>query len=79
MALVADEQATRWFLPAPGPEQPQANVDTGVAHIARIYNYWLGGKDNISQVVSVTPHSDRTKPIQARHGVYSKIAWLAVA
>jgi hypothetical protein len=31
--------------------------DTGTAHIARVYDYWLGGKDNISQVVPVTPVS----------------------
>jgi hypothetical protein len=48
MALVADEQATQWFSPAPGEEQSQADVDTGVAHIARVYNYWLGGKDNFT-------------------------------
>lgn len=24
------------------------DVDTGVAHIARVYNYWLGGKDNFA-------------------------------
>jgi hypothetical protein len=53
--------------------------DTSVAHQARMYDYVLGGKDNISQVVSVTPHSDRTVPIQARHGVYSKIAGLTRA
>ena len=47
MALVADEQATSWFLPAHGAEPP-AEVDTGVAHIARVYNYWLGGKDNFA-------------------------------
>jgi hypothetical protein len=29
-------------------EQPRADVDTGVAHIARVYNYWLGGKDNFA-------------------------------
>ena len=48
MALVADERSTQWFSPAPGEEQSQANVDTGVAHIARVYNYWLGGKDNFT-------------------------------
>src|SRR3984957_16033715 len=48
MALVADEQATQWFSPAPEEEQSQADVDTGVAHIARVYNYWLGGKDNFT-------------------------------
>jgi hypothetical protein len=29
---------------APGPDVP--SFDTSVAHIARVYNYWLGGKDN---------------------------------
>jgi hypothetical protein len=27
---------------------PLARVDTGVAHIARVYDYWLGGKDNFA-------------------------------
>jgi hypothetical protein len=25
-----------------------ARVDTSVAHIARVYDYWLGGKDNFA-------------------------------
>jgi trans-aconitate methyltransferase len=28
-----------------GPPMP---FDTGVAHVARVYNYWLGGKDNFA-------------------------------
>ncbi len=35
---------------APGPEDPAdaagAGIDTTVPHSARIWNYWLGGKDN---------------------------------
>jgi len=27
---------------------PAAEFDTGYAHSARIYNYWLGGKDNFA-------------------------------
>ena len=45
---VTEEQPATWFLPAPVDDQPQADVDTGVAHIARVYNYWLGGKDNFA-------------------------------
>ncbi|BCL17064.1 SAM-dependent methyltransferase [Micromonospora sagamiensis] len=30
----------------PGPTHPSARIDTSVAHPARRYNYWLGGKDN---------------------------------
>jgi len=26
----------------------QAEIDTGVPHIARVYDYWLGGKDNFA-------------------------------
>lgn len=28
-----------------GPDEP-VSFDTGVAHVARVYDYWLGGKDN---------------------------------
>ncbi|HEU0213826.1 MAG TPA: SAM-dependent methyltransferase [Jiangellaceae bacterium] len=27
---------------------PLANIDTSVAHSARVYDYWLGGKDNFA-------------------------------
>ncbi|MGH3978322.1 MAG: SAM-dependent methyltransferase [Pseudonocardiaceae bacterium] len=30
---------------SPGREQPP-DIDTSVAHTARVWNYWLGGKDN---------------------------------
>jgi S-adenosyl methyltransferase len=28
--------------------EPPAAIDTTVAHQARIYDYWLGGKDNFA-------------------------------
>jgi hypothetical protein len=28
--------------------EPDHHLDTGVAHIARVYNYWLGGTDNFA-------------------------------
>ena len=46
--------------------------DPTVPNVARIYDFMLGGKDNISQVVPGTPHSCRTVAIQARHVAYSK-------
>jgi hypothetical protein len=58
-------------------EKPPA-IDISVAHPARIYDYWLGGKDNISQVVPDCPHSDRTPVIQARHAVFSNTDVMAV-
>jgi S-adenosyl methyltransferase len=34
----------------PGPDEPDdtagTGIDTTVPHSARIWNYWLGGKDN---------------------------------
>ena len=46
---------------APSPAAPDT-FDTSVAHIARVYNYWLGGKDNYAadreaaeQVMSAYP------------------------
>ena len=52
--------------------------DPGVANAARMWNYWIGGKDNISQVVSRWPHSDRTVDVQARQGIYSNVESLTV-
>jgi S-adenosyl methyltransferase len=41
--------------PVPGwaddEERYADGLDTSVAHQARVYDYWLGGKDNISQEV----------------------------
>ncbi len=33
--------------PPPGQEQPP-KIDSSVPHSARIWNYWLGGKDNFA-------------------------------
>ncbi len=27
-------------------QRPGPDIDTSVSHVARIWNYWLGGKDN---------------------------------
>ena len=48
-------------------------LDITVPNVARIYDFILGGKDNISQVLSDVPHSTRTGIIQARQTHYSKI------
>ena len=36
------------WLAAPLPAGELAEIDTSVAHPARVYDYWLGGKDNIA-------------------------------
>jgi hypothetical protein len=44
-------------------EDPQVTLDTSVAHPARVYDYWLGGKDNFAadreaaeQVIAANPN-----------------------
>jgi S-adenosyl methyltransferase len=48
--------------PAPDPARPAAGIDATVAHPARVYDYWLGGKDNFAadrkaaeQVIAARP------------------------
>jgi S-adenosyl methyltransferase len=53
-------------------------IRTDVAHPARVYDYLLGGKDNISQEVSAIPHNGSTVAIQARQANDSKITSFAV-
>ncbi len=54
-------KADSW-LTAPIPDSQPAEIDTSVAHPARVYDYWLGGKDNFAadreagdRVLAVTP------------------------
>ena len=58
---------------AAGPEDPEdiagAGIDTTVPHSARIWNYWLGGKDNYAvdreagdQYVKDLPRHRRHRP-----------------
>jgi len=42
------------------PAGEQVPLDTSVPHIARVYDYWLGGKDNIAQVVPAIPYNGLT-------------------
>jgi hypothetical protein len=35
-------------VPEPGENDQAPAFDTSVAHVARVYNYWLGGKDNFA-------------------------------
>jgi hypothetical protein len=52
----------QWFHGITRSQYPAVEIDTGVAHPARIYDYWLGGKDNFAadreaadQVTEVNP------------------------
>ena len=53
-------------------EAHMPEFDTSVPHIARVYDYWLGGKDNISQVVPASPYSGPTVNVQKRHTNFRK-------
>jgi S-adenosyl methyltransferase len=57
---------------------PVSQFDASRPHVARVYDYLLGGKDNISQVVPAPPYSDPTVIGQACHAHYSKITSFAV-
>ncbi|HEY1640720.1 MAG TPA: SAM-dependent methyltransferase [Streptosporangiaceae bacterium] len=55
-----DPQPGDWLNPA--EDGPDVEIDTSVAHPARVYDYWLGGKDNYAadreaaeRVLAVTP------------------------
>ena len=37
-----------WLSASPGEEPGAPEFDTRVAHVARVYNYWLGGKDHFA-------------------------------
>ena len=58
---MADDKQEGW-LTAPLPAGKPAEIDTSVAHPARVYDYWLGGKDNFTadreagdRVLAATP------------------------
>ncbi len=41
--------ASEWLsAPLPSGDEERVDFDTSVAHIARVYDYWLGGKDNFA-------------------------------
>jgi hypothetical protein len=75
---MASEGATAASDTAPEPGGAPA-FDTSVAHVARVYNYWLGGKDNFAadraaaeQAISAFPdivHSARANRAFLRRAV----------
>jgi hypothetical protein len=47
--------------PAPGPERPLATY-ASIAHVARVYDYLLGGKDNFAADREAAEHAIRINP-----------------
>ncbi|HXZ71687.1 MAG TPA: SAM-dependent methyltransferase [Streptosporangiaceae bacterium] len=68
------------WLSAPLPEQggQLSEIDTSVPHIARVYDYWLGGKDNFAADRAVAEAAMREDP-NVVEGVRGNRAFLARA
>jgi S-adenosyl methyltransferase len=68
------------WLSAPLPEQggQLSEIDTSVPHIARVYDYWLGGKDNFAPDRAVAEAAMREDP-NVVEGVRGNRAFLARA
>ncbi|HUL26767.1 MAG TPA: SAM-dependent methyltransferase [Streptosporangiaceae bacterium] len=65
--------------PLPGEEGgPLPDIDTSVAHIARVYDYWLGGKDNFAPDRAAAEAAMREDP-NVVEGVRGNRAFLARA
>jgi hypothetical protein len=64
--------------PLPGQGGRLSEIDTGVAHIARVYDYWLGGKDNFAADRAVAEAAMREDP-NVVEGVRGNRAFLARA
>jgi hypothetical protein len=59
VSAVGEDRGTEWIDSEDGPA---VEIDSSVAHPARVYDYWLGGKDNFAadreaaeRVLAVTP------------------------
>jgi len=68
------------WLSAPLPEQGGrlSEIDTSVPHIARVYDYWLGGKDNFAPDRAAAEAAMREDP-DVVEGVRGNRAFLARA
>jgi SAM-dependent methyltransferase len=68
------------WLSAPLPDQggQLSEIDTSVPHIARVYDYWLGGKDNFAPDRAVAEAAMREDP-NVVEGVRGNRAFLARA
>jgi SAM-dependent methyltransferase len=68
------------WLSAPLPDEggPLSEIDTSVPHIARVYDYWLGGKDNFASDRAAAEAAMREDP-DVVEGVRGNRAFLARA
>ena len=59
--------------------KPAAALDTSVAHPARVYDYWLGGKDNFAADREAAEQVIAVNPILVLPGVRANRAFLGRA
>jgi SAM-dependent methyltransferase len=64
--------------PLPGEGGQLSEIDTSVPHIARVYDYWLGGKDNFASDRAAAEAAMREDP-NVVEGVRGNRAFLARA
>ncbi len=69
---------TQWWKSAAGEDHESPDLDTGVAHIARVYDYWLGGKDHFKADREAGDEVMRLNP-NIRSSVRANRAFLARA
>jgi hypothetical protein len=72
-----------WFAPA-DEERELPRFDTSVAHIARVYNYWLGGKDHFAADreagdLAIKAYPDTRSSVQANRGFLRRTVRYLVA
>jgi len=67
-----------WLQAPLADEEPLPEIDTSVAHIARVYDYWLGGKDNFAPDRAAAEAAMREDP-NVVEGVRGNRAFLARA
>lgn len=48
-----------------GPEAAPTRIDTGKPHPARVYDWWLGGKDNYPDPEDVAAQAEGIVPVYA--------------
>ena len=59
--------ARGWFRPITPSRDEPVELDTSVAHIARMQNYWRGGKDNFAADRAAAEHAMAADPIVLAH------------
>ena len=68
--------------PSVAPESVSSRIDTSVAHSARRYDYWLGGKDNFAadresgDAIAAAFPSIRTSVLENRRFVHRAVTFL---